>query len=886
MMSRKIIFILLAVVAAILLVFAVSLNAIIEQNRGRIQEEVQKALGRPLAFGELRLSLWGGIGISAKELRIGEDPHFAASPFIQTKEVKMQLSWLPLFVGRLQIKKFVLDEPEIQIIKNEEGNLNVSTLAAGEKKPKAPREPGEKRAPRAPRLFITAVEIKDGKIDYIDRSSKEVIEVRVRNVDLDIGEGRGATANVKFAANLFESQGQNATVTGRIGPLRGERSWSQVPVELQIRFESLLLPQLTYGVPALRETISRYVEVSGPVELRANITGALERPHITNFKLTGPFFGAAANNATVEGDLDLTKGNSWDEGEIKGKLAVDPLPLNQLKRVPFFRQALPASLTADGPLSLTGEVEGSLADFKMRAKVKASESNLAYGKWLAKPKGVAAELDIQVQRQKNRLVFEPSTMTMHTMKLGFSGSLDELPTRQLTLNLVADGLNLAGWDKLLPPLAGYDTSGNAGWKLTLKKNLAAQDGGLEIRGALKIEEGQAKDKKSGHGVDRVAAQIAFRGKDARVERLTLRGGASEISLDGTLTDFAEPHLRYNLRAPRLVPTDLPGVSAPKGDEMKGLAGAGELRVRDGKIFVQTNLSSTEGAFQEIPYRNLRGEFAWSPTNAGFKNLSFQAMNGSGSGNGSWETGADGSLRVALDPNIESMDLKTLLSQKFPAFKDHIEGRLNLKAKLKGDSKNLSTLPESLQGDGEMQIRNGSLKDFNLVELVLSKMSRLPGASNMKIPARQQALAQRKDTPFDNLSGTFTVKQGRIATNDLVLSTPEYSINAAGSIGLDKSMKWKATLVMSPQFTRELVQEHKNLRYLVDRQGRLSIPFRLEGKLPKVQAMPDLQGLAESFKKDFLGKGAEPAEGQAPGKDKKKRDRRERIQKQIEQFLGK
>lgn len=886
MLSRKIIFIPLAVAAVIALVFAVSLNAIIEQNRGRIQEEVQKALGRPIAFGELRLSLWGAIGISARELRIGEDPHFAANPFIQTKEVKMQLSWLPLFVGRLQIKKFVLDEPEIQIIKNEAGNLNVATLAAGEKKPKAPREPREKRAPRAPRLFITAVEIKNGKIDYIDRSSKEVIEVRVRDVDLDISKGRGATANVKFAANLFESQGQNASVTGRIGPLRGEQGWSQVPVDLQIRFESLLLPQLTYAVPALREAISRYVEVGGPVELRADITGALERPRIANFKLAGPFFGATAGNAVVEGDLDLTKGNSWDEGEIKAKIAVDPLLLNQLKRAPFFRQSLPASLSADGPLRLTGEVEGALADFKIRATVKASEGNLSYGKWLAKPKGIVAELDLRLQRQKDRLIFEPSTLTMHTLKLGFSGSLVERPARRLTLNLVTDGFNLAGWDKLLPPLAGYETAGSASWKLAVKKNLAAPDGALEIRGALKIEEGQAKDKKSGHGVDRVAAEIAFRGKDARVERLALRSGASEISLDGTLADFAEPRLRYNLRSPRLVPADLPGVSAPKGDELRGLNGAGELRVVDGKVSGRANLSSTEGNFQEIPYRNLRGEFAWSPTSASFKNVSFQAMNGSGRGSGSWEAGADGSLRVALDPNIESMDLKTLLSQKFPRFKDHVEGRLDLKAKLKADSRNISTLPESLQGDGEMQIRNGALKDFNLVELVLSRMSKLPGGANMKIPARHQELAQRKDTPFDNFSGTFTVKQGRIATQDLVLSTPEYSINAAGSFGLDKSMKWKATLHLSPQFSQELVREHKNLRYLVDRQGRLSIPFRLEGKLPKVQAIPDLQGLAESFKKDFLGKGAEPSEGQATGKEKKKRDRRERIQKQIEQFLGK
>ena len=480
MMSRKFIAIPLIVLAALLLFFAVSLNTIIERNRGRIQEEVQKALGRPLAFGELRLSLWGGIGISASELRIGEDPHFAASPFIQTKEVKMQLSWLPLFVGRLQIKKFVLDEPEIQIIKNEEGNLNIATLGTGEKKPKEPREPREKRAPRAPRLFITAVEIKDGKIDYIDRSSKEVVEVRMRNVDLDIVAGRGATANVKLAGNLFEPQGQNVTVSGRVGPLGEERAWSQVPVDLQVRFDNLSLPQLTRAIPGLRDRIARYLEPSGPVDLQASVKGALDRPHITDFKLNGPFFGATGDNTKVEGEFDFSKGNSWDEGEVKGKIVVDLSATSHLKRIPFFQQVLPTSLISDGPLNVAGDVDGSLADFRMRVKVKASESTLAYGKWLAKPKGVAAELDLRLRRQNNRLVFEPSTLTLHTMKLGFSGSLDELPTRQLTVNLVTEGLNLAGWDKLLPPLAGYDTAGNARWKLALRKNLAAPDALLDL----------------------------------------------------------------------------------------------------------------------------------------------------------------------------------------------------------------------------------------------------------------------------------------------------------------------------------------------------------------------------------------------------------------------
>ena len=284
---------------------------------------------------------------------------------------------------------------------------------------------------------------------------------------------------------------------------------------------------------------------------------------------------------------------------------------------------------------------------------------------------------------------------------------------------------------------------------------------------------------------------------------------------------------------------------------------------------------------------MNGNLAWLANGFSFKNLSFQALGGTLRANGAWESRPDGSQRLTLEPTIEAMDLKALLSQKFPNFKDQIEGQLNVKARLWGESKNGAALQDSLQGEGTAQVRGGSLKNYNLVERVLTKITGLPGVPNLissRMPTRYNTLFQRRDTLFETLGATFSVQQGRIYSEDLHLATPDYSISAEGWVGFDKTMKWNATLAMSPQFTRDLMQEHRNVRYMVDRQARLAVPFRLEGTLPYVQAKPDLQGLAETIQRGLLQRGVERALGGE--KDENKKGKRDWIQKGLEQLFGK
>jgi hypothetical protein len=449
------------------------------------------------------------------------------------------------------------------------------------------------------------------------------------------------------------------------------------------------------------------------------------------------------------------------------------------------------------------------------------------------------------------------------MKLIFSGMLENSPDQRLTLKLRSDGTNLVGWDRLLPSLSSYSPAGNLRLDLAVNKNFNPGDRSIDLLGNLELAGVKLKNKNGGRSVEKMDASALFRGREARIDHGAIRLGSSDLAFEAAISDLSQPVVRYTLRSARVNLADLTGDTAYKIDEMKSLLSMGELDFRKGNTWLRSHISSAEGVLEELPYRNLGGEIVWSSGNLSFNDLSLQVLSGTLRGAGDWATGVENPQRMALETRIENVDLKSLFTQKFPKSKDNIEGRLNLNAKLRGASKDGTGLQDNLQGEGDTQVRNGTLKDFNLVELVLSKVGGLPGMSNLissRISTRYGAMFKRQDTPFDTLAATFTVEQGRLLSKDFYMATPDYSIYGEGWVGFDKSMKWNATLIMSTQFTQELMQEHKNVRYLLDRRGRLAIPFRLEGTLPRIQAKPDIQKLAESVQRGFLQRKRERPSG--------------------------
>src|SRR3990172_1890859 len=262
-LSRKHILLVLAACAAALFGLLQLFNVLAEKNRDQIHQELQKMIGKDIAFERIEASLWDGLGFSAKAFSVADDPRFAATPFVRARELVLGVSFWNLFRGRLVINALTFKDPEIQIITDEAGLMNLTEIANSTKTPppaSRPRAVGRKER-LAVSLQITKLRLRDGRIEYIDRSIKEPAEMRIRNVDLDIVglDSTGRTA-IKLAAAVTEGLGRDMRVEGEWRPTDRNLHWSQQPIRFDIQFDSLHMPVVARAVAFLRDKIPRELD--------------------------------------------------------------------------------------------------------------------------------------------------------------------------------------------------------------------------------------------------------------------------------------------------------------------------------------------------------------------------------------------------------------------------------------------------------------------------------------------------------------------------------------------------------------------------------------------------------------------------------------------------
>ncbi len=191
-------------------------------------------------------------------------------------------------------------------------------------------------------------------------------------------------------------------------------------------------------------------------------------------------------------------------------------------------------------------------------------------------------------------------------------------------------------------------------------------------------------------------------------------------------------------------------------------------------------------------------------------------------------------------------------------------------------------PGSLQGSGETRIQGGTLKDFNLIALMISRIGSSGSLISLQLSPSLAELAKSKDTPFENIEAQVLLDQEVIRSRNLQLTTADYRITAAGWMMLDQVTRWNGMLVMSLRISQELLRENKSLRYLIDRSGQINLPFRAEGTLANLRVRPDTRIIAQIVRRGSLPKTIEP-----PQIDKRPeaQEQKESLPAELEQFLS-
>src|SRR5258705_9756399 len=176
---------LVAVAAAV--IFAATFD--VNKYRGTIQSQLEKRLGRPVALGEMGLTLFPP-RFRVQNLAIADDPHFSAdAPFIKAQELDVSVQLLPLLHKQIEIDSVSLQRPSVNLIKNSAGVWNFASLGhpAEATSPQPGAQPPGQTAPSNPtapppqspqpstdqQFSLGKLAIQDGQISLLDQQQSK-----------------------------------------------------------------------------------------------------------------------------------------------------------------------------------------------------------------------------------------------------------------------------------------------------------------------------------------------------------------------------------------------------------------------------------------------------------------------------------------------------------------------------------------------------------------------------------------------------------------------------------------------------------------------------------------------------------------------------------------
>ncbi len=378
------------VVLAIVAVAAIPSLVDLPQLQAYVAQSAAHALGRPVKFSSLSLSVLPLPAIVLRDLEIAEDPRFGNAPFLKVGEGRFRLSLGPLISRRVEFAELALERPRVELIQDGSGRWNVASLgAASESGPAASKAPGRGAGMGAATSIpvVSRVRIVDGALHYQIRAAKgPATEYRVEGMKLTFeGLGSGAPVGIEGEAQINPGA-VGIKLDGTLSSPPGAGTLAAAPVKGEISLDAKDLAALTGFLlgpsPAL----------SGPVKGKLALTGTLGRlalsgqfdsarltlterqpgcppPETRRLTLESVRFPLTYDPARLA-SRPLSAGLAGGSVSLALDLAWEPTPLLSLKEItikalplaPVLVDYLCQGYAVSGPLDLTGEVSGRPAD--------------------------------------------------------------------------------------------------------------------------------------------------------------------------------------------------------------------------------------------------------------------------------------------------------------------------------------------------------------------------------------------------------------------------------------------------------------------------------------------------------------------------------------------
>jgi uncharacterized protein involved in outer membrane biogenesis len=548
-----------------------------------------------------------------------------------------------------------------------------------------------------------------------------------------------------------------------------------------------------------------------------------------NFDLSATI-GPLINNGVI--DIDAIP--------LSGKAGVGPILLTQLQTIPMIAKAIPPKLSISGPVSFDATADGTVHSIKFTATSDLSAPAIAFGDTFNKPADSPLKISAEGSRTDSVVAVTLANITLGDLE-GKATNI-KIGGGTTAAHVDTNNFDIASLAKMIPALSKYNLAGKTEIHtgVTLVQGKASADGTVALAGVgLSIPDQKAPP------LSNISGNIKLAGTSADVGPLTFNLGAQQATLKSHIDQFQPLVMSYELNAATVRLADL-APSRPPDEVINQLFAKGAVSV--GSMTgptVDSEITSPSGNLANVPYQNLRLSLALANKVARVTTLRLKAFAGDIVATGTTRLEASAPMEASI--SFTNLDIQQALDSQKSKAAGTVRGTLGGNIKVSGKTGTFDEMKPTLRGNGNLTLTNGKLIGVNIGGQALKKVQNLPAIGNLVPEAvikNHPELFSNPDTDIQLASLTFVLEGPRITSHDIKVQTVDYNLLGDGWFDMDKNIDLAARIVLSPQFSKELVEQKKEVAFIANKDGQIDIPLQVVGQLPKPQVLPNVTELAQ------------------------------------------
>jgi AsmA protein len=257
--------------------------------------------------------------------------------------------------------------------------------------------------------------------------------------------------------------------------------------------------------------------------------------------------------------------------------------------------------------------------------------------------------------------------------------------------------------------------------------------------------------------------------------------------------------------------------------------------------------------QPVDVKNLQIAAEVQGQNVLLRKLSFQLFEGHVTAEGTVTSGSD-RLPFSSKMTIQGIQLGPAL-HALATTKVSVSGTAGANLSVQGNGFSMPDLTKFLEGTGHVAVKDGKIDGVNLLQEAISILN-VAGIS----------IDHPNITAFSVIETDFTMRQGTIYVQRLLMDSHDFQATGGGTIGFNQTLNLIVNLNLSQDLSRKIARSSPAAN-LAMKGDRLSLPLVITGTTQAPSYRLDLKGLTGKAQEQVRKKVEEAVEGLLKGTTK-------------------